>query len=899
MKRLARALTSLRSSRVAAEHPRRGTPGEITFYMKIPKLLCNLLTICACVLSAQGQTVVKEYEWNTNPNFSQHGITAIGPRSNWANYYVTTSFGMFAPPFAWGPDSTRLTQEEPYFEVTNEPGYNGTYRQLENVGFSWTFTTAVTPNLNYREGSQNASHPGAVSLTRNSTTDIGRPNGLATANVVSSGIGSPYVQNTAERGKTWLLTADGKNYLLVKSLENWSTGSFVTFRQYKSAYYLLYMQETPKLDQTITFETPGDKVYGDPSFQISATASSGLPVALAIVSGPATIAGTAVTLTGAGSVTIRATQPGNGGWAAAPALERTFTVAPRPITITRSGSKAYDGTTAATGASASVTTGSLVGSDNVTFTFGPTSSPNVGSYPITVAPTITGGAANYTITYAGSFVITPSSLGITVSIASKDFDGTTSATITGRTIGRGLVTGQTLSVTGGTATFQDPNVGTGKLVTVTGLAISNGSGLASNYQIGTVSLSAESSLFNWNNTGTRTFTNSIRSRTTSDTRHAWATRLVFIPNALFDVGAANNWSGYTGATFTVPNTRNLLEEGIRDDAGRSGAQGTGFSVYRIEWLNGRPATTTADYYFIRSWTESGTPYWMGWTLPASAIVTPPEGVIAFGTITPRPLTATADNLTRPFGAANPTPLITYSGFVGTETAATALDFVAPTATIAATATSAAAVGSTHSIVLAGGTARNYTITRVNGVLTVVAGNNASPTLGGLAHVYDGTPKVATVTTIPAGVSTAVTYNGSSTPPTNAGTYSVVATVTQTGYTGTASGTMTISRRALTVRAQNTVRLANKANPNVTLSYTGFVAGDTSATAHGFVAPTAVHSAATASPTGDYSITLSGGSSTNYTFTLVPGVLRVSAVSGQSAPEGDGAIWFEASSSASP
>lgn len=75
---------------------------------------------------------------------------------------------------------------------------------------------------------------------------------------------------------------------------------------------------------------------------------------------------------------------------------------------------------------------------------------------------------------------------------------------------------------------------------------------------------------------------------------------------------------------------------------------------------------------------------------------------------------------------------------------------------------------------------------------------ATVTLGNLNQTYNGSPRTITVTTVPAGLSNAVTYNGSGTAPTNAGSYAVVATVTDPGYTGTASGTLAIAKAAATL-----------------------------------------------------------------------------------------------------
>lgn len=79
--------------------------------------------------------------------------------------------------------------------------------------------------------------------------------------------------------------------------------------------------------QTITFPAIANKLTTSPPFTISATASSGLPVSFSIVSGPATINGNTITLTGnAGTVTVRAFQPGNAQYDPAPDVLVSFVV---------------------------------------------------------------------------------------------------------------------------------------------------------------------------------------------------------------------------------------------------------------------------------------------------------------------------------------------------------------------------------------------------------------------------------------------------------------------------------------------------------------------------------------------------------------------------------------------
>lgn len=65
-------------------------------------------------------------------------------------------------------------------------------------------------------------------------------------------------------------------------------------------------------------------------------------------------------------------------------------------------------------------------------------------------------------------------------------------------------------------------------------------------------------------------------------------------------------------------------------------------------------------------------------------------------------------------------------------------------------------------------------------------------LSNLNQTYDGFPKPVTVTTAPTVQGITVLYNGSSTAPISAGSYSVSATVTDPNYQGSASGTLVIA-----------------------------------------------------------------------------------------------------------
>jgi hypothetical protein len=78
--------------------------------------------------------------------------------------------------------------------------------------------------------------------------------------------------------------------------------------------------------QSITFDPLADRVYGDPAFDLSATASSGLPVNYT-ASGTCEVLGVTVTITAAGSCSVTAHQAGNDSYEPAADVSRSFNIA--------------------------------------------------------------------------------------------------------------------------------------------------------------------------------------------------------------------------------------------------------------------------------------------------------------------------------------------------------------------------------------------------------------------------------------------------------------------------------------------------------------------------------------------------------------------------------------------
>ena len=178
---------------------------------------------------------------------------------------------------------------------------------------------------------------------------------------------------------------------------------------------------------------------------------------------------------------------------------RVATITPAPVTASGiiASNKVYDGTSVAT-----VTGGTLLGvvsGDSLALSLGAGSfnDKNVGTAkPVTVTGLALSGAdaTNYTLASSTSVSadITPAGLTVSgVSAASKVYDGSIAATLSGGVLSGALV-GDSLSFSGASGSFNDKNVGTAKPVTVTGLTL--GGADAANYALGSSSPSVSADI---------------------------------------------------------------------------------------------------------------------------------------------------------------------------------------------------------------------------------------------------------------------------------------------------------------------------------------------------------------------------------------------------------------------
>ncbi len=88
----------------------------------------------------------------------------------------------------------------------------------------------------------------------------------------------------------------------------------------------IFVVEADKIDQSISFASINDKVYGDVPFTLVASSSSGKPISYKILSGPAEVSGNTVKVKGAGTVIIACSQSGDGTYNPASTVNQGFVV---------------------------------------------------------------------------------------------------------------------------------------------------------------------------------------------------------------------------------------------------------------------------------------------------------------------------------------------------------------------------------------------------------------------------------------------------------------------------------------------------------------------------------------------------------------------------------------------
>ena len=222
-------------------------------------------------------------------------------------------------------------------------------------------------------------------------------------------------------------------------------------------------------EQTITFTLPGPVSYGVTPITMTAIASSGLPVSYTVVSGPGSLDGGVLTVTGAGEIVVEATQPGGGNFLPAEPVRQTLVVDKAVLTVTGDDAARPFGqpnpplTATTTGFVNGETLGTsgVTGVPDVTTPAAPVSP--AGDYPVSPAFG-TLDAANYSFAFAdGTLTVTPAGTTAGLTAPGIAYGGPAAITVTvtgggatpvGEVVMSGLPGGPlTARLVGGVATF--------------------------------------------------------------------------------------------------------------------------------------------------------------------------------------------------------------------------------------------------------------------------------------------------------------------------------------------------------------------------------------------------------------------------------------------------------------
>lgn len=514
-----------------------------------------------------------------------------------------------------------------------------------------------------------------------------------------------------------------------------------------------HINDTGLANQTITFNPLAAVTYGDPSFTLNATATSGLEVTfISSDENIATISGNTLTITGAGTVTITAQQTGDATHNPAINVEQVLVVNQKALTVINAAgtTKVYDNTTAAqvTGIPFGV-----VGSDDVTLTGnGSFTNESVGENKEITAEFTLGGADadNYTLVQPTGITgnITPLAITLTDAVAqNKAYDTTATATFTGTLTG--VIQGDEVNYNGA-GTFASANVANAIEVTATATltgtdaanyVLTQPTGLSANITAAEVTITAEAVSKAYDGTITATVQNAVIASgilgsddvTLAETTVTGSFNTPAVANnkpvtVTFTLAGAQAGNYVIAPLALTANiTPALLTADVSGAAvttkvynGNNAAQISGVVLNglvqgeTVNAVSGTFAQTNAGAEIPVTIVLTGTHI-------GNYTFTQPETALT-GIITKKALTATAADKTKAQGAVNPALTITYNGFISGQTQTNAAGFTAPAISTTAVTTSPAGM---YPITLVGGSATNYEFTALNNGWLSITGGAAS------------------------------------------------------------------------------------------------------------------------------------------------------------------------------
>jgi hypothetical protein len=587
--------------------------------------------------------------------------------------------------------------------------------------------------------------------------------------------------------------------------------------------------------QTITFNQLPTKTYGDAPFTISATSSSANPIILQSTNlSVATIAGNTVTIVGPGSALITATQAGTPTHASAIAMQfltvekATLTVAadnasklfgnPNPLfTYTTTGFVAPDNLLTACSGAPDLTTSALLASP-------------VGSYPITTAAGTLSCAKYNTVFVNGVLGVGITSQNITFApLAPVTYgDASFALSATGGGSGNPVTFSSSnpavATVSGATVTI----IGAGSTTILANQAGTNSYAPASAQQILTVrkknlTVTADAKMREYNTANpSLTVTYGAFAYSEDQTVLAGTHQLSTTATISSDVG-----------TYPIQIAAGNLSATNYDITYADGTLTINKATPVITWSNPAPinfgtplgatqlnATTTVPGV-ISYKPGSGFVLGVGANQPLSAGFTPSDttnynSAKASVTITVNKGTQSISfpPATKTYGdspidlntlvtVSNSPPRALIKAVRLPVLPRVTFTLVSGPGTLSGTNNATLTINGAGAIVVKASIAEDSEYTGATAQQTILVNKAAGTvTLGNLNHSYDGTAKFATATATPGGLGIDISYSDASgnpvAAPTAAGSYGVIAAISDLHYQGSASGTLVIAKMSQTI-----------------------------------------------------------------------------------------------------
>jgi hypothetical protein len=450
--------------------------------------------------------------------------------------------------------------------------------------------------------------------------------------------------------------------------------------------------------QTITFLPPAAVTYGVAPIALGATASSGLAVSYSVSSGPGTLSGGSLTVTGAGTIVIVASQGGSSSYSSATPVTANIVVNPASLTVTADNLSRVVG---ATNPAFTYTATGFVNGDNSAIVSGTpsltttaTATSAIGNYPITIAQGTLSAGSNYTLVFVNGTLQITAGGATTTTLAASPASATYGQTVT---LNAKVLDASSSPVNGGTVSYSLYNAATNSATTFGSAPVNATTGVAS--------LSATA-------------------------LPAGADTVIAVYNPASNYSASGNSAvvniSAAPITITVNAASKVDGAGVPTLAGTLGAAQNG-DVLSVNYTTTATAASPVGNYPITAALTGAA--------AANYTVTVVPAVLS---VSPATLTVTANSLSRAAGTANPTLTYTVTGYVNGDTGA----ILSGAPVLSTTATASSPTGP-YAISIAQGTlsaGANYTLVLTPGTLTVTTASSQTITFATIPNtVYGAAP----------------------------------------------------------------------------------------------------------------------------------------------------------------